>query len=458
MDTPLTDQQRNQLRSLPAVDALARDADPARTFDPSFVAVRAREALATARSAILQGQLIQGSLLVEQLATDLASLLQAYPTPVINGTGVIVQTNLGRAPVSRAAAAAMADAAGSYLALEMQMESGARGGRASAVEQLLCMLTGAEAALIVNNNAAAILLVLTALTREREVLVSRGEAVEIGGGFRVPDVLRASGARLVDVGTTNRTYAADYANALTPATAAILRVHASNYVVEGFTHRASLAELRAVADQGQVTLIEDVGSGCLVDTSQFGLQREPTLPESIAADVDVVTASGDKLLGGPQAGIILGRRVVVEQLRRHPMARAMRADKTCLAGLHATMLHYAQGVALQEVPVWWSVSRTPDQLHARAADWQAALHDRVQVIESRAAIGGGSLPTQTLASFALAMPSSHPQQLARRLRLASQPVVPRVEDGVVVIDARTVLRDEDDALLATLRDVLAVEG
>lgn len=454
MQTSLSTDQRTLLRALPAVDVLARDADPAHLFDAAFVAARAREALTRARTAILQGEAVAVASLAERLSTELRALLQPYPTRIINGTGVIVQTNLGRAPVSRAAAAAMADAASSYLALEMQMESGARGGRAQAVERLLCMLTGAEAALIVNNNAAAILLVLTALTRDREVLVSRGEAVEIGGGFRVPDVLRASGARLIDVGTTNRTYAADYADALTPGTAAILRVHASNYVVKGFTHRASLTELRLVADQGGVTLIEDVGSGCLVDTAQFGLQPEPTLPESITAGVDVVTASGDKLLGGPQAGIILGRRDIVAQIWRHPMARAMRADKTCLAGLYATMLHYAQAVALEEVPVWWSVSRTLEQLRARATAWQAALGERVQVVESRAAIGGGSLPTQTLPSFALAIPSAHAHLLAQRLRLAPHAIVPRVEDGVVLIDARTVLRDEDDALLATLRDAL----
>lgn len=450
-----SDSQQALLRALPSVDALVRAADPTRLFAAEFVSDYARDLLTRTRTAIRAGATPDVAHLADDLQADLRRLLEPYPRHVINGTGVIVQTNLGRAPVSRATAAAMAAAAQHYVALEMRLDSGERGGRAAVVEQLLCRLTGAEAALVVNNNASAILLTLTALTAGREVLLSRGEAVEIGGGFRVPDVLRASGATLVDVGTTNRTYARDYAAAASSATAALLRVHASNYVVQGFTHQPTLAELRAVASAAGVLLIEDVGSGCLVDTSAYGLLPEPRLGDSIAAGVDVVTASGDKLLGGPQAGIVLGRRDVVDMLRRHPLYRAMRADKTCLAGLHTTLLHYAQDRAEAEIPVWWSVSRPREWVRERAEAWVAALGGAARVVLSESAIGGGSLPTQMLPSFALELTTDHPQRLARALRTGAQPVVPRVAADAVLIDGRTVLADEDDALLGAVRSALA---
>lgn len=338
------------------------------------------------------------------------------------------------------------------------METGDRGGRGDDVQRLMQVLTGAERTLVVNNNAAAVLLTLASTCSGRDVVVSRGEAVEIGGGFRVPDVLMRSGAQLVEVGTTNRTYVSDYEQATNEQTAAYLKVHASNFVVVGFTSAASVSDLAPLAAERGVLLIEDVGSGCLLDTADFGLQHEPTLAESIAAGADVVCASGDKLLGGPQAGLILGSAAAVERIAKHPLARALRADKTSLAGLATTLRHYIRGEAFEHIPVWWAISREPDWLEERIRGWKRDLGlPGLSAVQTQSVVGGGSLPGRTQPSWALAIETSRDtaDEIARRLRTGSPKLVPRVVDGRVAIDARTVLQDEDHLVLAAVRGILA---
>ncbi|HET7035597.1 MAG TPA: L-seryl-tRNA(Sec) selenium transferase [Thermomicrobiaceae bacterium] len=459
--------RRESLRRLPAISSIL--ADPAIAllldqFQPELATKVAQRVVDGIRAEILAGRDdISADHVISAAARELRLLLAPRLHAVINGTGVIVHTNLGRAPVGAVAAAAMAEAASRYTPLELELESGRRGGRMTEISRLMALLTGAEATLVVNNNAAAVLLVLSALCAGREVILSRGQAVEIGGGFRVPDVMAQSGARLVEVGTTNRTYARDYAAAIGEQTAALLAVHWSNFRIIGFTHQPTLAELAEVAHQHGLVLLEDLGSGALADTAPYGLRHEPTIGESLAAGVDIVCASGDKLLGGPQAGIICGRRELVQSVAAHPLARALRADKTTLAGLAATLRHYVAGDYTFTVPVWRMLAAPLDALQERCRAWQAALDDLApaQVVASRAAVGGGSLPGDTLESRALALDAATAtkcgmtlDELARRLRAGTPPVMPHVEDGRLLIDARTVLPDQDEGVVAALRAAL----
>ncbi|MCB0216842.1 MAG: L-seryl-tRNA(Sec) selenium transferase, partial [Chloroflexi bacterium] len=391
--------------------------------------------------------------LVEAVLARLDRLLRPGPRPLINATGVLLHTNLGRAPVSRAAAEAMARAASGYSDLEYALDSGSRGSRHDLLLPLIRQLTGAEAALVVNNNAGATLLMLSALALGRGVVVSRGELVEIGGGYRIPEVMAAGGARLVEVGTTNRTRIADYAAAIDETTALLLRVHTSNYRIVGFTEAPRLEDLVALAAERGLPLVDDLGSGSLLDTARFGLASEPMVPHSIAAGAALVSFSGDKLLGGPQAGIIVGRADLVARLRKHPLTRAMRPDKASLAGLHATLLHYARGEAEREVPLWRMLAADPADLAERAAGWRAALAERgirARVEPGRSTVGGGSLPGETLPTRLLALDSAHPDALAARLRAAEMPLIGRIAEGALLLDPRTVLPDEDAALLESL--------
>ena len=323
------------------------------------------------------------------------------------------------------------------------------------MQEILQRLTGAEAALVVNNNAAAVLLGLAALAEGREVIVSRGEAVEIGGGFRIPDVLRQSGASLVEVGSTNRTYARDYADAISEDAGALLRVHPSNFRVTGFTHAATTPELAELGKQRGIPVLYDLGSGCLLNTEQFGLSHEPTPQEAVADGADLVFFSGDKLLGGPQAGIIVGREKLVRLLSRHPLARAVRIDKMSLAALSATLLHYVRDDALERVPIWRMISAPLAALEQRAAQWRERIGSSAGVVQGESAIGGGSLPGETLPTWPLVLSTGHADRLALALRRQSPPVVGRIEDGRLYLDPRTVLPEQDNDLVQAVQRALS---
>ena len=368
---------RDELRKLPSVDRLLQE--PAvhnlvQTYGHELTVEGLRHALDAARHQIRGGAPCPP---IDEIAARAGAYLSvlARPTlrPVINASGVIIHTNLGRAPLSAETRAAMTAAAQGYTNLEYDLDAGRRGSRYVHAEQLLCRLTGAEAALVVNNNAGAVLLVLTALAHGQEVIISRSQLIEIGGGFRIPDVMRQSGARLVEVGTTNRTHLRDYQAAIGPETAALMRAHHSNFRIIGFTAEVPLNELVTLAREQGLLVFDDLGSGTLLDTAAFGLAHEPTIQESVAAGADVVSCSGDKLLGGPQAGIILGRAELIARLRQHPLTRALRVDKTTLAGLQATLLHYLKGEAVDKVPVWQMIAAPPDALKQRAERWAQEL-------------------------------------------------------------------------------------
>jgi L-seryl-tRNA(Ser) seleniumtransferase len=343
-----------------------------------------------------------------------------------------------------------------YSNLEFDLEAGERGSRYAHLETVLRQLTGAEAAIAVNNNASALLLTLSSLAHNCEVIISRGQAVEIGGGFRIPDVMLQSGARLVEVGTTNRTYMRDYESAISPETVAIMRVHASNFRVVGFTTSPSIHELGSLARKHDLLLLDDIGSGCLLETAQFGLAPEPTVGESIAAGTDLVLFSGDKLLGGPQAGVIAGREDLIARLRRHPLARAVRMDKATIAGLTATLHHYLRGEALTKIPVWRMTSTPLQDIERRARRWARAIGTPARVVDGRSMIGGGSLPEESLPSKLIAITGegAYVTDLARRLRAGDPPVVARIEHDTILLDPRTVRPDEERALIAALKAAL----
>ncbi|TMF29880.1 MAG: L-seryl-tRNA(Sec) selenium transferase [Chloroflexi bacterium] len=373
--------------------------------------------------------------------------------PVVNATGVILHTNLGRAPLAAAAAEAAAAIAGRYSTLEFDPQTGRRGRRHDLAADLLRHLSGAEGAAVVNNCAAAVLLMLTALAKGKEVIVARGELVEIGGGFRMPDVMRLSGARMVEVGTTNRTRAEDYAAAITPRTAAILKVHASNFQVIGFTQSVELKELAAIARQHQLLLLHDLGSGALVETAAYGLAEEPRIQDSLASGADLVACSADKLLGGPQAGLLLGRAALVDRVMKHPLARAVRVDKMTLAALIATLdLYLTQSPA--GVPVWEMLGASAESIAARAQGWQRRLMEQgalAEVVAAESTVGGGSLPGERLATTALAITPRRggggAAELLRRLRQHEPPVIGRIVEERVLLDPRTVLPGEDDVIV-----------
>lgn len=455
---------QRELRKLPSVDKLLQEPTVATAraqYGHELTAQAVREVLNDARQAILKDDQPCPDLAVLARAVlgHLAALTRPTLRPVINASGVIVHTNLGRAPLSEEARSAMATAGHGYSNLEYDLEAGRRGSRYVHAVDLLRRLTGAEDALVVNNNAAAVLLCLMALARDREVIISRGQLVEIGGGFRIPDVLATSGARLVEVGTTNRTHLRDYESAINTNTAALLRVHTSNFRQIGFTAEVSLPELVALGRQYNLPVIDDLGSGTLLDTTQFGLAYEPRVQDSLEAGATLVTFSGDKLLGGPQAGLIVGQRDAVAQLRRHPLARAVRVDKTTLAGLAVTLTHYLQGQAVEKIPVWRMIAVDPEHLQARADRWAeqlAADGVTAAVWPGESTVGGGSLPGETLPTYLLALPGLPAQQLAARLRQGDPPVVGRVVRDALCCDPRTVLPEEDEALLA--RIVAAARG
>jgi L-seryl-tRNA(Ser) seleniumtransferase len=467
-----------ELRKLPKADLLLAAADRAglvARLGRGQVMEAVRAELDRVRKEVLGGAPCPPvEAFEEALLARLAEAARGSLRPVVNATGVVVHTNLGRAPLSEEALAAMRRAGEGYTNLEYDLAAGERGDRYGHAEGPLCRLTGAEGAVAVNNNAAGVMLALAALMEARpsegggatkadaegrpEVVVSRGQLVEIGGGFRIPDVLRRSGATLVEVGTTNRTYVRDFEEAIGPRTRILLSVHRSNFRLAGFTHDAGLEELVALARARDLWVVDDLGSGSLLETAPFGLGDEPTVQARVRAGADLVCFSGDKLLGGPQAGILAGRRDAIVRVKRHPLMRALRLDKVTLAGLSATLAHYERSEATTKVPVWRAIAAAPEALWERAKDWLAALGGAAagcEVRESRSAVGGGSLPEVTLPTFVLALPPGDADGLAARLRRADPPVVGRIEEDRVVLDPRTVMPGEDDAVVRAVREALA---
>ncbi len=443
-----------KLRALPSVSRLLEEAPAAlvRSHGRALVLFAIQEVLRRERE---NGSVSDASQRWRTVEATILALRQPALRACINATGVILHTNLGRAPMAAEAAQAAARIASGYATLEMDPGSGRRGLRHDAVGPVLTYLTGAESAAVVNNGAAATLLMLTALARGREVIVSRGELVEIGGAFRMPEIMRLSGSRMVEVGTTNRTRAKDYEGAITPRTAAILKVHTSNFQVVGFTESAGLKELAGLAAQHGVLLLEDLGSGALLDSAAFGLAPEPRVQESIAAGVDLVACSADKLLGGPQAGLLLGRAPLIGSLLKHPLARAVRVDKMTLAALLATLDLYLTE-RYTALPVWRMIALAPEKIAERAAAWKRRLEDvgvAAELEPGESTVGGGSLPGERLPTtlLALKLPRSRANAVLDALRGQPLPVIARVHDGRVVLDPRTVLEGEDDALLAAVR-------
>ena len=466
-----TQAQQAILSQLPAVDELL-DSDAAKTWLPahprSLVVQAIRDALADLRAHILAADTPEalaaaeaGVAAVEQcVAVHLAAATQPSLRRVINATGIMVHTGLGRSLLPAQAAAAAHEAATRHCGLEVDLESGQRGSRQAHLEPLLCYLTGCEAALVVNNNAAAVLLVLNSLTEGKQVIVSRGELVEIGGSFRMPDVMAKSGCIMVEIGTTNRTRLQDYAAAITPETAALLRVHPSNYRVVGFSERPSLQQMTQLARQRGLLLLEDLGSGALEDLSRHGLGEEPLVQHSVAAGVDVTTFSGDKLLGGPQAGVIVGKAELLQRMRRNPLARAVRIGKLTVAALEATLrLHLDAELAFGEVPTLRAVTTSADAVRARAEALLEALlpsvkqHSEVTVVKTAAQVGGGALPAEQIPSWAVAIAPQaiSTQELARRLRLGQPAIMGCIRKDRLLLDMRTVADDELDAVVAALQ-------
>jgi L-seryl-tRNA(Ser) seleniumtransferase len=451
----------NQLQLLPSIDELLQTAAGLRLisqFSRSLTVRALRASLAQARLDIRVGA--PCPLSDELLArAEQTLVLEQRPhlLPVINATGVIINTNLGRAPLSQQALTAVQQVAGGYSNLEYELEAGERGSRHAHVAALLRELTGAEAALVTNNNAAAVLLALSALAMGREVVISRGQLVEIGGGFRVPDVMRQSGCSLVEVGTTNRTRIGDYEAALSERTALLLTVHPSNFLISGFTESTPVHALAELAQQHHLLVMDDLGSGCLLASEQYGLSHEPRPQESIVAGADVVCFSGDKLLGGPQAGILVGKAAVIARIAKHPLMRAVRIDKMTLAALEATLRHYQRDEAETTIPIWRMIAQRPEKLASRATRWAGKLQSQgiaARVQRGESTVGGGSLPGEMLSTSLLALDAASSPlpltELARRLRMCSTPIIARIQHDTLLLDPRTVLEEQDKALLLGL--------
>jgi L-seryl-tRNA(Ser) seleniumtransferase len=462
---------KSLLRSLPKTDELLKRDDLAAlalTLPRAVVTDAVRDAVEAVRARVLAG--VDAAFDDDSIAADAVGIaqrrMQQSLRPLVNATGIIVHTNLGRSRLSGEALRAVVEVAGNYSTLEYDVGTGERGSRHDHVERLICELTGAEAALAVNNNAAAVLLAIAGLAKGKEAIVSRGQQVEIGGSFRIPDVMRQSGAKMVEVGATNKTHLADYENAITPKTGLLLKVHSSNFRVVGFTEEVSLAELVALGAKHGVPVYEDQGSGVLLDLAPYGLPDEPTVRSSIEAGVDIVSVSGDKLLGGPQAGIIAGRKAVVDRLKKHPLARALRLDKMTLAALEATLRLYLDPErALREVPTLRMLTESPESVAARArtlvdrivaatgeAFWVAAMPD-----VSRA--GGGALPLADIPTtiVTLAPRTMSANDLEAALRLGNPTIIARIRDDRVVLDPRTLADHETDLVVARLAEIAAGE-
>ena len=436
-----------RLRALPSIDELlARPSlTPILSSHPRPVAVAAlREAVAQVRARVLAGE--DARFDDASVARALGRVSQPKLKPVINATGVVLHTNLGRAPLATVAIERMAGIAAGYCNLEIDLDEGERGSRYAPVVELLCQLTGAEDAMVVNNCAAAVLLTFSALAQGREAIVSRGELVEIGGGFRVPDVMRQSGATMIEVGTTNRTRLADYAGVISERTGLLVKVHRSNFAVVGFSEEASTRELASLAKEKGVFLYEDLGSGSLKPLHGEGLGSEPTVASVISAGADVVSFSGDKLLGGPQAGIVVGRRAALERLKKHPLNRALRIDKLTVAALEATLELYRDGLDETQVPARAALLVRPEVLEARARRLSSLLSVKHRVVPTESRVGGGSMPLAAPPSWAIALAAGNAAALHEKLRAGEPPVVARIVDDEVWLDVRCLSDTELEAV------------
>lgn len=455
----------NPYRQLPSVHDVLR-CEPLPTFAIRHGRERTtnavRTALAELREQLRRGEVVDGEMSPTALAATAAERLnrdeRTRLRSVLNATGIVLHTNLGRAPLAEESARAALEAGQGYLNLELDLETGQRSSRQNAIRDELCRLTGAESATAVNNNAAATVLVLRTLCAGKEVILSRGQLIEIGGSFRIPEILAVSGAVLREVGTTNITRLSDYERAISPATGALMRIHPSNYRVGGFTHSTPLTELTALGKKHGLPVIDDVGSGALIDFRRLGFTDEPIVRESVAAGADLVLFSGDKLLGGPQTGVIVGRRDLIQRLEKDPLMRAFRLDKMTLAALAATLrLYRTEEGALRSVPVLRMLAIPVEELRRRAEALALALADvvglSVRVREDEAFVGGGSLPEQTLPSWVVEMSveGASDAELALRLRRGEPAVVTRVSEGRVIVDVRTVLPGQDAALIDAIR-------
>ena len=449
------------LRHLPKVDILCQSPaleEERETYGEKAVTEAVRQEIAALRQEILEGtgaSLPTKDILFGQIQKRI--LRNALPSlrTVINGTGIILHTNLGRACLSEKAAQAAADTARRYANLEYDIPKGQRGSRYDHVESQLCRLTGAESALVVNNNAAAVLLVLSALTQGGQVIVSRGELVEIGGSFRIPEIMEACGARLKEVGTTNKTHLADYLRAICPETKALMKVHTSNYRIVGFSETPALADLVKLGHDHGLPVLEDLGSGCLVNLADYGIHDEPSVQDSLKAGADIVSFSGDKLLGGPQAGIILGKKQYVDKLKKHPLTRAMRVDKMTLAALEATLNSYENN-RLEEIPVLNMLSASPDALKRKAEHLAALLRGAdisVSVIPVRGQVGGGSVPNHDLASYAVAF-TGNVTELEANLRLGMNPIVGRIHNDTYLLDVRTLWEADFPTIVNAVKEAM----
>ena len=447
------------LRDLPSVEELLQTQTAAELiarYGRPLTLTAIRETLNKIRARFASGEITVlplHDLILAQTNFLLNSWIKPTLIPVINATGVILHTNLGRAPLSDATIRAMDSVSRGYSNLEYDLEKGMRGSRLIHAESVLQKLTGAESAIIVNNNASAVLLVLSALANKKRVIISRSQLVEIGGGFRIPDVMKQSGAKLVEVGTTNKVHLRDYEEALQDKGALVMRVHPSNFKVIGFAEEPELKNIVELAHAAGVFVVDDLGSGVLLDTARYGLAHEPTIQESLAAGVDVVCFSGDKLLGGPQAGIIIGKADLIAKIKKHPLARAVRADKACLAGLSATLLHYLKDEAEREVPIVKMMSLTLKQVKGRAEAWTAEL-GQGQVVEGESTVGGGSLPGESMPTFLLSLQVKSAEKFLRALRKNNPPIIARTENDKVLLDPRTVLPEQEGALLVGLKNML----
>lgn len=449
------------MRTLPSVEKLLGSSDLKSWIEDwsrPVVAEACRQVLATLRQEILSGdKTVTPAEIKSRMSQFLDKKVNQHLQPVINATGIILHTNLGRAPLSENLLAQMSQISTGYNNLEFQLDSGQRGKRGLLSEELLCQLTGAESACVVNNNAGALFLILSALAKGKEVIVSRGELVQIGGGFRIPEILSQSGAVLKEVGTTNQTTLKEYEQAITPETGLILKVHHSNFQMKGFVKESALPELAYLSGEAKIPLIYDQGSGAVIDTRKYGLEAEPTVQDGLTSGADLVAFSGDKLLGGPQAGIITGKLELVNHLKRHPLYRALRVDKLTLSSLEKTVLFYLTGQAEQKIPVWKLISCEPEDLKSRAEKVAAQIKsESISVVASESYLGGGSLPGQILPSFALSIESDlHPDDLSAKSRLASPPVVGRISQDKFLLDFRTIFPEQDSILTSTISQILS---